>query len=133
MKKGNSSEDYLKNILILQAKNGHVRAVDVAAGLGVTRPSVSAAMKRLRENGAIYIDEDGYICLTSKGKQLAEKVNSKHTLIRNFLISIGVNEKVATEEACLIEHDIGEETFRRLEEEYGKKPCPRQGLKNDAG
>ncbi len=110
MKSNNSTEDYLKKILILQNKNGRVRAVDVASSLGITKPSVSLAMKKLRESGMIYLDEGGFICLTDKGKSLAEQVNKKHTLLTKFLTRIGVNEKTASEEACRIEHDRGEET-----------------------
>ncbi|MCR5476372.1 MAG: metal-dependent transcriptional regulator [Lachnospiraceae bacterium] len=121
MKNSDSSENYLKKILVLHTRNGHVRAVDVAAELGVTKPSVSAAMKKLRKQEMIYLDEEGYICLTGKGRSLAEKVNRKHILLTNFLIGIGVNEKTASEEACLIEHDIGEETMERLEELYERE------------
>ncbi len=118
MKKSISAENYLKNILNLQLKNGHVRAVDLAFEIGVSKPSVSVAMKKLKDNRMIFIDDDGYICLTRKGKDEAKKVSKKHSLIKNILTSIGVNEKTASEEACLIEHDIGEETYARLEELY---------------
>ena len=118
MKRNNSTEDYLKCILILDLRKGYVRAVDIAQELGVTKPSVSVAMKRLRETELIYSDKNGYICLTDSGRELAEKVNRKHSLLTKFLIGIGVNERVASKEACLIEHDIGEETFERLEALY---------------
>ncbi len=121
MKSNNSTEDYLKKILILQNKNGRVRAVDVASSLGITKPSVSLAMKKLRESGMIYLDEGGFICLTDKGKSLAEQVNKKHTLLTKFLTRIGVNEKTASEEACRIEQDIGEETYERLEGLYERE------------
>ena len=112
----NSTEDYLKNILILHTRNGCVRAVDLAAELGVTKPSVSAAMKRLREKRLVYINENGHICLTEAGRAIAEEINSKHELIKHFLMNIGVNEKTAAKEACSIEHAIGEETYARLGE-----------------
>ena len=121
MRKSDSAENYLKNILNLHKRNGSVRAVDIAAELGVSKPSVSVAMKKLREKEMIYLDGNGCICLTKKGKTLAERVNEKHTLIKNFLTSIGVSEKTASKEACLIEHDIGEETYERLEELYGRR------------
>lgn len=112
----NSTEDYLKNILILHTRNGCVRAVDLAAELGVTKPSVSAAMKRLRAKKLVFINENGYICLTEAGRAIAEEINSKHELIKHFLMNIGVNEKTAAKEACSIEHAIGEETYARLGE-----------------
>ncbi|MBP5152953.1 MAG: metal-dependent transcriptional regulator [Lachnospiraceae bacterium] len=118
MKNSNSAEDYLKSIYVLNLRKGYVRAVDIASELGVTKPSVSAAMKKLRETGLIFLDKNGFICLTDAGRELAEKVNKKHTLITKFLIGVGVNEKIASKEACLIEHDIGEETFERLEALY---------------
>ncbi len=114
----NSTEDYLKCILILGNKRGHVRATDIASELGVTRPSVSAAMKKLKELKYIYADKDGGIRLTEEGRRLAEKVNNKHRLLTGFLTKIGVDEKTAVKEACLIEHAIGEETYERLEEFY---------------
>ena len=116
----NSNEDYLKNILILQTRNGCVRAVDLAAELGVTKPSVSIAMKRLREKRLIYINENGHICLTAAGKAIAEEVNNKHELIRDCLVRIGVNAVTASTEACRIEHAIGDETYNRLKEFYAK-------------
>lgn len=121
MRKSNSAEDYLKIILILHARKGDVRSIDIANELGVSKPSVSVAMKKLRERDQIYIDDLGHICLTKAGKEVAENVNNKHTLIKNFLISIGVNHKTASKEACLIEHDISEETYERLEELYERQ------------
>jgi Mn-dependent DtxR family transcriptional regulator len=112
----NSSEDYLKNILLLHNRNGSVRAFELAAEMGVTKPSVSVAMKRLRDKKLISITERGHICLTEAGRAIAEKVNSKHELIKTFLISIGVTESTAATEACRIEHAIGEETYERLGE-----------------
>lgn len=118
---GNSTEDYLKSILIVQVKQGYVRSVDIAKELGVTRPSVCTAMKKLREMKLIRDDEAGVIQLTKTGKKLAEEVVKKHTLIKNFLISIGVNERTAASEACKIEHAIGDETCERLRELYERK------------
>ena len=121
MKNSRSTEDYLKTILLLRTRNGNVRAIDVAGELGDTKPSVSAAMKKLRGMDMIYLDDNGYICLTKAGEYVAEKVNEKHLLITRLLTGIGVNEKTASEEACQIEHAIGEETYERLEELYGKR------------
>ena len=114
--KHNSSEDYLKNILLLHNRNGSVRAFELAAEMGVTKPSVNVAMKRLRDKKLISITERGHICLTEAGRAIAEKVSSKHELIKNFLMSIGVTESTAATEACRIEHAIGEETYERLGE-----------------
>ena len=119
-----SSENYLKSILMLKEKNGFARSVDVAKALGVTRPSVCNAMKRLRERGMIYFGEKGHILFTEAGKAIAEKVNRKHALLTKALIKIGVSEKTASEEACRIEHVIGDETYERLEMVLGKLSYP---------
>ena len=128
-----TKEDYLKSVLILHQKNGQARAVDVAKELGVTKPSVSAAMKSLCEMKLVFKDEKSGIRLTKAGKKLAEQVVNKHTLIKNILIRIGVSEKTADEEACQIEHVIGEETYRCLEEVYerGETPIGAEKQMND--
>ena len=113
-----SMEDYLETILILQKKNGRVRSIDIATELDYTKASVSVAMKSLREKNFITMDEVGYITLTESGLQKAENVLERHTLLANCLIRLGVNEKVAMEDACKMEHDISEETFEAL-----KKHC----------
>ena len=125
-------EDYLKSVLILHQKNGQARAVDVAKELGVTKPSVSAAMKSLCEMKLVFKGEKVGICLTKAGKKLAEQVVNKHTLIKNILIRIGVPEKTADEEACQIEHVIGEETYRCLEEVYERGGTPVGAEKTNA-
>ena len=116
MKHINSSEDYLKCILELKEKHGHVRSVDVACEMGVTKPSVSNAMKKLRREGLIRVDEDGYICFSETGKQIAEKVHNKHLLITKVLMHIGVSENTASKEAHMIEHVISDETYRCLQD-----------------
>jgi len=113
-----SMEDYLETILMLTKKNSKVRSIDIVSELGYTKASVSVAMKGLREKQLIVMDEVGYITLTAEGKSLAEKVLERHTLLSDWLIRLGVNEKVAREDACRIEHDISEETFEVL-----KKHC----------
>lgn len=113
-----SMEDYLETILILQKKNGHVRSIDIAAELGYTKPSVSVAMKSLREKNLITMAETGYITLTNTGLDKAKKVLERHTLLSEWLIRLGVSADVAKEDACKIEHDISEETFEIL-----KKHC----------
>ncbi len=105
----------MKSILMLHKENGFARSVDVARILGVTRPSVCNAMKKLREKEMIYFGENGHIFFTETGRVMAEKVYRKHELLTKALIRIGVSEKTATQEACRIEHAIGDETYRCLE------------------
>ena len=109
-----SSEDYLEAILRLRETKGQVRSVDIAQLLGVTKPSVSFAMKKLRENGYITMAEDNLITLTETGAEIALRVYNRHKTLVTFLMSIGVSEETAREDACKIEHDISEETFEAL-------------------
>lgn len=113
-----SMEDYLETILLLKQQKGKVRSIDIVSELGYTKASVSVAMKGLREKELITMDEVGYITLTDKGLDLAQKVLERHTLLSEWLIRLGVSEEVAKEDACRIEHDISEETFNIL-----KKHC----------
>ncbi len=106
-----SAEDYLEMILMLREEKGYARSVDIAARLGVTKPSVSYAMKNLRENGYITMDQDSLIDLTETGYGIARRIYDRHKALTRFLIQLGVDEKVAREDACKIEHDISEETF----------------------
>ena len=109
-----SAEDYLEAILRLKEGKGYVRSVDIAQMLGVTKPSVSFAMKKLRENGFIHMDEDNLITLTETGQEIALRVYDRHKTIMSFLVSIGVSEQTAREDACKIEHDISDESFAAL-------------------
>ena len=109
-----SAEDYLEAILRLREQKGYVRSVDIAALLGVTKPSVSFAMKKLRENGYIHMAEDNLITLTETGEGIALRVYDRHMTIMSFLVSIGVSEETAREDACKIEHDISQESFEAL-------------------
>ena len=109
-----SAEDYLESILMLKEKNGYVRSIDVATELGVTRPSVSYAMKRLRENNYILFDESDRISLTDKGLEIAERIYTRHKVLTKILIDLGVDEKIARADACKIEHDISQESFDAL-------------------
>lgn len=115
-KSDESMEDYLESILLLQKEKGNVRSIDIANKLNYTKPSVSVAMKSLREKGLIKVSESGYILFTDEGLELANKVLERHTLLTNWLIHLGVNEEIASEDACRIEHDISEETFIALKE-----------------
>ncbi len=106
-----STENYLECVLILQREKGCARAVDVAARLNVTRPSVSHAMKLLRENGYIATGEGNRIALTAAGREIAERMYERHVALAGFLMRLGVSEKTAFADACRMEHDISEESF----------------------
>lgn len=106
-----SAEDYLESILILSRRMPHVRSVDVAHELGYSKPSVSVAMKNLRQGGYVVMDEDGYLLLTESGRAIAEKIYERHTLFSTVLTKLGVDPKIAAEDACRIEHAISQETF----------------------
>ncbi len=120
MKKSSSLEDYMKCILVLSKKNGTVRSVDVAEKMGITKPSVSNAMKKLREQNMICVGDEGNIILTDEGRSLAEKVYGKHSLLSKLLRSVGVNKDTADKEACAMEHAISDDTFECLEEYMNK-------------
>ena len=116
MKIQQSSEDYLEAMLMLKERRGYVRSVDVATQLGVTKPSVSYATKRLRENGYITMDTDGLIGLTDAGMEIAARIYERHKLLTQILIDLGVSEEAAREDACKIEHDLSIETFDAIRE-----------------
>lgn len=109
-----SAEDYLETIMMLQEEKGYVRSVDIAAHLNVTKPSVSFAMKRLRENGYISMDEENLITLTEQGEAIAHRIYQRHQVLTSFLTQIGVDPATAREDACKIEHDISEKTFEAI-------------------
>ena len=106
MKIQESAENYLETIYILTRRNGIVRSIDIVNELDFTKPSVSVAMKNLRENGYIKMDENGYITLTPKGSQIAETMYERHTLLTDWLIFLGVDQKTEVEDACRVEHVI---------------------------
>lgn len=114
MRNNRSSEDYLETILLLSKKLPVVRSVDIATELNFSKPSVSVAMKNLREKGYITMADNGYITLTESGLQRAESVLERHTLLSDWLISIGVSRETALEDACKIEHDLSEESFEAI-------------------
>ena len=116
-----SGEDYLEQILMLLEKKGHARSVDIAAGLDVSKPSVSVAMKKLRENGYILMDEDNYISLTATGMEIAQRIYDRHKALTSFLIQMGVDEKTARDDACKIEHDISDETYHAVRRQIGEE------------
>ena len=106
-----SAEDYLEAMLMLKEQRGYVRSIDVAEMLGVTKPSVSYATKRLRENGYISLDHAGMIQLTEPGLEIAERIYERHRLLTELFIGLGVSPETAREDACKIEHDLSVETF----------------------
>ena len=108
-----SGEDYLETILILSKKGG-VRSVDVAAEMNVSKPSVSRAMGILKNGGFIKIDKNGYITFTGEGRETAEKIYERHTVLTDWLVGIGVDEKTASEDACRLEHNFSSESFGKL-------------------
>ena len=109
-----SAEDYLEKILMLQEKKGSVRSIDIAVAMGFSKPSVSVAMKNLRLNGLIEIDEDGIITLQEAGRVIAERIYERHTLLTQWLEHLGVRPEIAAEDACRMEHVISAETFAAL-------------------
>ena len=109
-----SGEMYLETILILSKKKSAVRSIDVVEYMGFSKPSVSRAMSKLREDRYIVMDVDGFIALTEKGRELAGKIYERHTALTEFLVSIGVDEKTAAADACKMEHDISDETFEAM-------------------
>ena len=111
MKIQKSAEDYLETMLMMLEEHGYIRSVDVADHLGVTKPSVSYATKRLRENGYLTMDRDGLITLTDTGLEIAERMYTRHKRLTEFFVQLGVNPQTAREDACKIEHDISEESF----------------------
>ena len=117
-----SGEDYLETILILSRRNGNVRSVDIAHELNFKKSSVSVAMKNLRLNNYITINDNGYILLTESGLEIATKICERHTILTDFLKSIGVNEEVAAEDACKIEHDLSSESFDALKKFISEHP-----------
>ena len=116
MKIQESAENYLETILMLGKEKGNVRSIDIATALSFSKPSVSVAMKNLRENGYILMDKDGYIALTEKGHEIAETIYERHTLLSSFLMYLGVSRETATQDACRIEHVISPESFEALKQ-----------------
>lgn len=106
-----SGEMYLETILILSERGGGVRAIDVGEYMGYSKPSVSRAMGKLKTDGFIVTDENGFITLTESGRTVAEKIYERHTILTDFLVSLGVGREIAAADACKIEHDISDETF----------------------
>lgn len=120
MKMNESSENYLETILVLNNKKPHVRSIDIAVEMDFSKPSVSVAMRNLRENGYILVDEDGYITLTEAGREVAETIYERHTLISSWLVYLGVDEHTAAEDACRIEHAVSTKSFQAMKAHISK-------------
>ena len=113
-----SAEDYLEAILILSQKGGGVRSIDIATMLEVSKPSVSHAMKLLREDGYIAMDRYGTVTLLDKGEAIASRIYERHTVLSSMLESLGVSPETALADACKIEHDLSDESFEKIKEHY---------------
>ena len=109
-----SAEDYLESILVLQEKCGQVRSIDIVNLLGYSKPSVSIAMKKLRESGYISMSPDGLITLNESGMEIARQVYNRHKVITELFVQMGVSAEVAAEDACRVEHDLSQETYERI-------------------
>ena len=109
-----SGEMYLETIFILTEQSPNVRSIDVCEHMGFSKPSVSRAVGLLKNGGYIIVDKDGFISLTDIGREVAEKMYARHKVIADFLISLGVDEEIAVNDACKIEHHISDESFEAL-------------------
>lgn len=116
-----SAEDYLESILIVQERLGSVRSIDIVNELGYSKPSVSIAMKKLRENGYISMAADGTITLNDSGLEVASRVYGRHKTLTRLFTLLGVSPEIAAEDACKVEHDLNEETFARIKEFVQKR------------
>lgn len=116
-----SAEDYLETIYMLHQQKGQVRSIDVVAELHFSKPSVSVAMKKLRESGHVLMDENGLLTLTPKGEQVARRIYERHQVLTRMLEIFGVDTKTAAEEACRIEHDISDDTLEKIKAYFRDK------------
>ena len=109
-----SAENYLESILKLREDRGMVRSIDIAHELGVSKPSVSIAMRNLRENGYIQVDNDGFIALLPPGEEIAQRIYDRHKLLTQIFIRLGVSPETAAADACKVEHDLSDETYGKI-------------------
>jgi len=124
-----SAEDYLEMMLMLREKHGYIRSVDIAEELGVKKPSVSYATKRLKENGYITMDSENLITLTAAGMEIASRMYERHKLLTSFLIALGVDAETARTDACKIEHDLSEKSFAAIRNHAREKSGSNQDSK----
>ncbi len=115
-----SGEMYLETIFVLLQKQGAVRSVDVSESMGYSKPSVSRAVGLLKQGEYICVDKDGYITLTDRGRQVAEKIYERHTILTRMLTSLGVDPEVASEDACRLEHAISDASFEAIKKHFEK-------------
>lgn len=109
-----SAEDYLETILKIKNEQGKVRSIDIARAMNYSKPSISRAMRLLRENECIVMDEEGWIELLPKGRDIATEIYERHQLLTKWLIALGVDEETAAQDACKMEHDMSKDTFRKI-------------------
>lgn len=121
MKIHESAENYIETIYMLRKRQGDVRSIDIANELDFSKPSVSVAMKNLREKGLITVDGTGFITLTEEGTRIAETMYERHTLLTDFLTRLGVDPEIAAEDACRIEHVISKESFDAIKRYAGEQ------------
>lgn len=114
MKIQESAEDYLETILVLSNRLGNVRSIDIVNEMGFSKPSISVAVRKLRENGYLNVDSNGYITLTESGMKIASTIYERHEVLKSWLISLGVSEQTAREDACHMEHAISAESFDKI-------------------
>ncbi|MBO4493838.1 MAG: metal-dependent transcriptional regulator [Ruminococcus sp.] len=113
-------ENYLETILILSQKQPDVHAIDICSYLGYSRPTVSIILKKMKDEGLVTVDDDNHIRLTDAGSIVAERIYDRHTVLTDFFIHLGVSRDVAAEDACMVEHDISDETFNCIKSHYKK-------------
>ena len=116
-----SAEDYLETILKLRMRQGNVRSIDVVTELHYSKPSVSVAMKKLRESGHVKMDENGLLTLTDSGEEIAQRIYERHQVLTQMLTALGVDEDTAAEDACKIEHVISDDTFEKIKNHFVEK------------
>lgn len=109
-----ASEDYLESMLMMKMEHGYIRSIDVAEHLGVTKPSVTYATRRLKESGHITMDKDGLITLTESGMEVAARMLDRHRTLTSFLVELGVDPETAEQDACKIEHDLSQQTYEAI-------------------
>ena len=114
-------ENYLETILVLSKKKPELHAVDICAELGYSRPTLSVVLKKMRDEGLIIVDDLNHIAMTEKGRQIAEAVYERHTILAKMLMSFGVSKEAAHRDACKMEHDISDESFECIKKIIGKK------------
>jgi len=115
-----AAEMYLETILVLKNRLGLVRSIDIVHEMAYSKPTISIAMKKFKKDDYITVDEEGYINLTDKGREIAEHIYERHQVLTNILINLGVSAGQAAQDACKMEHDISDETFNCLKKAYGR-------------